>query len=130
LLGAQSSVVAWLICAVVCAYAGYQAWRELLVESAFWAGKKDLALSFEDGVLVVRSAHETLASDLSEYVSVDAVEEDGRVVRVLADRPDGKRDIYAGFDDMEAFAAEFRLNAPRARFRRVKLGFPMTLKEV
>jgi len=102
----------------------------MLVELAFWAERKELTVWFEDGKLVVRSTHETRATDLSEYVSLDAVEEKGRIVRVLADRPDGQRDVYAGFDNMEAFAAEFRLHARGARFRRVKLGFPMTLKEV
>jgi hypothetical protein len=67
---------------------------------------------------------------LSDISAVDALEEKGMVIRLLVDKKDGARAIYAGFNDMEAFAREFRLNVPHAKFRRVRAGFTLKLKEV
>lgn len=129
-LGLEKKPLAW-VCAIAAAgYFLYLARRVRNAEVTFWNARKDLAVWFEGGRLIVRSASATDSIDLSAYLSVDAVIERGRVVRLLADRSNDERDIYAGYDDMESFATEFCANARNARFRRVRLAFPMKLKEI
>ncbi len=103
-------------------------------EAAFWESRRRALIWLEDGRLYVSPEGalkpESDAESLSDVRNVDALEERGKVVRLLVDKEDGTRVMYAGFDDMEAFASEFGLNAPQARFRRVRMGFPMKLKEV
>lgn len=132
LIGAQSSFVAWSICSAVLVLLGWRWWQQHRYESAFWGQKRKLLVWFEDGRLWASADGAPLreSESLSDVSAVDALEEKGSVVRLLVDKADGTRTIYAGFDDMEAFAREFRLNVPGAKFRRVRLGFPMKLKEV
>lgn len=132
LLGAQRSVVAWIACGAVLALAAWR-WRQQRIhEAAFWEQKRRLAIWFEDGRLRASSDGVPLSGSepLDDVTAVDVLIEKGRPTRLLVDRADGRRTIYAGFDDMEAFAREFRLAAPRAKFRRVRLCFPMQLKEI
>lgn len=132
LLGVQRSFVAWLVCAGWIALLGWR-WRQMhRRESEFWGDRKGLLVWLEDGYLHVSSDGKHLPDplSLSDVRAIDALEEKGKIVRLLVDKADGVRTTYAGFDDMEAFAVEFKLNAPQAKFRRVRFGFPMKLKEV
>lgn len=134
LLGVQSSFIAWAICVGVIALLVWR-WRQMRrYEAAFWESRRKALIWLEGGRLYVSLegalVPESDAESLSDVRNVDALEERGEVIRLLVDKEDGTRVIYAGFDDMEAFASEFRLNAPQAKFRRVRMGFPMKLKEV
>lgn len=131
MMGAQGSVVAWIVCAGLVALLAYRAWQMHKYEAAFWEQKRALVVWIDGGSLHAESNEVRLESEsLSDVKVVDALEEWGRIVRLLVDKSDGSRTIYAGLDDMEAFATAFRLNVPRAKYRRVRLGFPMKLKEV
>jgi len=101
-------------------------------ESDFWRQKSKVEVWFEDGRLLASSDRKVLPDpeSLLSVAAIDAQEEKGRVVRLHVDRMDGAKSIYFGFDDMDAFSAEFKMNAPQAKFRRVRLGFPMKLKEI
>lgn len=134
LLGVQSSFVAWAICVGLIAMLLWR-WRQMrLYEAAFWESRRKILIWLDGGRLYASTNGALMAESdtesLSDVRNVDALEERGKIVRLLVDKVDGTRDIYAGFDDMEAFAAEFRLNTPQAKFRRVRMGFPMKLKEV
>lgn len=131
MMGAQGSMVAWIVCAGLVALLAYRAWQMHKYEADFWEQKRALVVWIDGGSLHAESNGARLESEsLSEVKAVDALEARGRIVRLLVDKLDGGRTIYAGLDDMEAFAAAFRLNTPRARYRRVRLAFPMKLKEV
>lgn len=101
-------------------------------ELEFWKNRRELVVWLDGGRVYVTTdgASESVTESLCDVRSVDAVEERGKIVRLLVDKSDGTRVMYAGFNDMEAFTSEFRRNTPQAKFRRVRLGFPMTLKEV
>lgn len=129
--GAQGSVVAWIVCAGLVAVLAYRAWQMHTYEAAFWEQKRALVVWADAGSLHAEANGVRLEPEsLSDVTCIDALEVRGQLVRLLVDKVDGSRAIYAGFDDMDAFATAFRLNAPRARYRRVRLGFPMKLKEV
>lgn len=132
LLGLQGSVVAWAVGLALMALLAWRMWQQRVHEAAFWAEKRKLAVWFEHGRLYVGSHDAPLpqSESLQDVTAVDVLVERGQAVRLLVDAKDGSRTIYAGFDDMEAFASEFRLAAPKARFRRVRLGFPSRLKEI
>ena len=132
LLDIQHSFVAWSAAAVVIALLVWRWRQQYRYESAFWEQKSKYLVWFEDGRLCASANDVPLpeSESLSNISAIDALEEKGSVVRLLVDKKDGTKAIYAGFDDMEAFAREFRLNASQAKFRRVRLGFPMKLKEV
>ncbi|MBN8728877.1 MAG: hypothetical protein J0H15_14430 [Xanthomonadales bacterium] len=127
-----SAPVAWIMSTLVIAFWAWHWWKQQRQEAAFWESRRNLVIWLEEGRLWV---HEPgLAAPNSEALdwvdSIDAVVERGRVVRLLVDDRSGNRRVYAGFHDMDAFATAFRRQAPRARFRRVRLGFPMRLKEI
>ena len=108
-------------------------WRQMnRFESDFWKQKSKVEVWFEDGRLFASSDGKVLPDpeSLMDVAAIDAQEERGRIVRLHVDKKDGTKDIYSGLDDMDAFAAEFKMNVPQAKFRRVRLGFPMKLKEV
>jgi hypothetical protein len=131
MMGAQGSVVAWIVCAGSVALLAYRAWQMHKYEGAFWEQKRTLLVWVDGGSLHAESNNVRLESEsLAEVKGVDALEVGGKLVRLLVDKVDGSRTILEGFDDMEAFATAFRLNAPRARYRRVRLAFPMKLKEI
>ncbi|MCB1561634.1 MAG: hypothetical protein KDI75_11175 [Xanthomonadales bacterium] len=132
MMGFSRYPVAWVACALIVGALAYSSWREKRLEALFWERQKDLVAWFDEGRLFAsnNASPEPFVIDLDEFSAVDALEERGVVVRLLADHSNGTRSIIDGFDDMEAFAREFRLNAPRVRFRRVRLGFPNKLKEV
>ena len=132
LMGVHRSAVAWLACAIVIGLLVWRFWQQHRYESAFWEEKRNILVWLEDGRLFASKEGGPLPdpASLSDISAVDALEEKGMVVRLLVDKKDGTRVIYAGFNDMEAFAREFRLNAPHAKFRRVRVGFTMKLKEV
>ena len=102
------------------------------MESDFWKQKSKLEVWFEDGQLFASSDGKVLTApeSLVNVVTIDAQEEKGRIMRLHVDKNDGTKDIYSGFDDMDAFSAEFKINAPGAKFRSVRMGFPMKLKEI
>jgi len=131
MLGAQRSGVAWAACAALLGLIAWRWWRQRAYEAAFWARKRALQVWFEDGRLQAAAdgVPQPPSEPLHEVAAVDVVFERGRPARLLVARPDGSRAVYAGFDDMEAFAREFRLAAPGATFRRVQRAFPMKLKE-
>ena len=129
-LGYATSLGAWAVALLGMGYMARQALRMRRAEQQFWNARKDLVAMFADGRLLTTCHGEPQAFDLAVYAAVDAVMERGRVVRLLADQAAGNRDIYAGYDDMQSFAAEFKRHARTARFRYVRLGFPMTLKEI
>ena len=132
LLGIQRSLVAWSVCAAIIVLLTWRWWQQRRFESVFWEEKRKLLVWFEDGRLFASTDGVPLSDSesLSEICGIDALDERGSVVRLLVDKKDGTRTIYAGFDDMEAFAREFRSNASQAKFRRVRLGFPMKAKEI
>jgi hypothetical protein len=118
MIGAQRSLVAWLACAVVIGLLVWRWWQQRRFESVFWEQKRKLSVWFEEGQLRASAEDVDLqeSESLSDINAIDALEENGSVVRLLVDKEDGTRTIYAGFDDMDAFAREFRLNAPRPSF--------------
>lgn len=124
--------MAWILSALCTSLFIWQFWKERQREARFWNSRRDLVVWLDDGRLWASrpGLEHPEFEELDEVHAVDAVVERGEVVRLLVDDRDGKRTIYAGFDDMEAFAAAFRSNTPKARFRRVRFGFPMTLKEI
>jgi hypothetical protein len=132
LMGAHHSVVAWLACVIVTGLLVWRFWQQHRYESDFWKEKQNVLVWLEDGRLFASKEGMPLPDSvsLSDISAVDALEEKGMVIRLLVDKKDGTRAIYAGFNDMEAFAREFRLNVPQAKFRRVRVGFTMKLKEV
>jgi hypothetical protein len=132
LLDVQRSVVAWSAGGVVTALLAWRWEQQYRYEAAFWEQKSKYLVWFEDGRLCVSANDVPLpeSEPLSDISAIDALEEKGSVIRLLVDKKNGTKTIYAGFDDMEAFAREFRLNASQAKFRRVRLGFPMKLKEI
>lgn len=132
LLGAQRSAVAWAACAAVLALIAWRWWQQRAWEAAFWERKRGWVVWFEDGCMHAASDGAPLprTESLEDVAAVDVVFERGKPVRLLADKADGSRTVYTGFDDMDAFAAEFRSAAPHAKFRHVRLAFPMKLKEI
>jgi hypothetical protein len=131
MMGVERSIVAWLVCAGLVALLAYRAWQMVRYVARFWEQKRALVVWIDGGSLHAESNGARLESQsLSDVRTVDALEVGGRLVRLLVDTADGERTIYAGLDDMEAFATAFRLNTPGARYRRVRMGFPMTLREV
>lgn len=131
LMGLQWSAIAWLVCFGLLAIGIWRWRRESTLEAAGWGQKQRIQVWFEDGKLLASdSAGCDLVQSLSDVVSVDATEEKGRILRLVAIRSNGERDVYSGYADMDAFAAEFRRNAVHADFRRMRFGFPMTLREV
>lgn len=136
LAGMQSSFIAWSICAGVVVVLFWRWWQMHRCELEFWKIRSRQVVWLDGGRLHVSvdgafvSELEAESLSLSDVRNVDALEERGKIVRLLVDKDDGTRAVYAGFDDMEAFASEFRLNTPQAKFRRVRLGFLMRLKEI
>lgn len=131
LLGAQGSGVAWAACAALLGLIAWRGWRQRAYEAAFWERKRALAVWFEAGRLhaAADGVPQPQSESLDDVAAVDVVFVKGRPVRLLVDRSERSRTVYAGFDDMEAFAREFRLAAPQAKFRRVRWAFPMKLEE-
>ena len=132
LLGTQRRLVAWSVCAAIIMLLPWRRWQQRRFESVFWEEKRKLLVWFEDGRLFAATDGVPLSDSesLSEICGIDALEESASVVRLLVDKKDGTKTIYAGFDDMDAFAREFRSNASQAKFRRVRLGFPMKVKDI
>lgn len=132
LLGAQRSLVAWLACAALLALLGWRWWQERRAEAAFWSDRRRLEIWFADGQLMAWASEGDAPAPvaLAPVRAIDALVAKGRVLRLLVDRDDGTRRLYAGLDDMDAFAEAFRAQAPQARFRRVRRAFPARLVPV
>ncbi len=122
----------WGICTLLIAFWVWHWCRQKQREAAFWKARSELLVWLEDGRLWVSGSEPSQPeSEKPDWVqSIDALVENDRIVRLLVDGREGRRRIYAGYHDMDAFAAEFRRNVPWARFRRVRWGFSMRLKEV
>lgn len=114
------------------AWIGWKWWKQRQAEAVFWDQRKRLLVWFEDGHLHASSNGVSLLppKNLSDVTGIDAVVGRGGIHRLLVDARSGERFLFVGLNDMEAFAGEFRLNAPQARFRRVQVGLTLKLKEI
>ena len=133
MLDAWHIVWGWGLCAVWMLWCARGWWREAQTERMFWEARRGVEAWFVDGRLHASRFGVEMESpdDLSDVRSIDAiVDRKGRVERLLVDRGDASRHLYLGHDDMDAFAQEFRMHAPQARFRRIRMSWPATLKEV
>lgn len=123
--------VFWSLAGVYLTYTLWQCAGLRRFERARWDNKRRYEVWFEPGVMHV--AVPLVPAELvplDSIVSIEAVMERSRVARLLVDDCSGERSIYSGFEDMEAFARDFRVAAPHARFRTMRMGFPMRLKEI
>lgn len=114
------------------AWSGWKWWKQRQAEAVFWDRRKRLLVWFVDGHLYASSDGVALSPprNLSDVTAIDAVVVRKSIVRLLVDTQSGDRLLFVGLDDMEAFAGEFRLNAPHACFRRVRIGLTLKLKEI
>lgn len=127
----RNGLVFWAVASVYLGYAIWQALREQRFERERWEVKRRYELWFEPGVMHVAVPlvqGETLPLD--SIVNIEAVVERSRIARLLVEDRSGERSIYSGFEDMNAFARDLRNAAPQARFRNMRMGFPMRLKEM
>lgn len=123
--------VFWSLAGVYLMYTLWQAARLHRFERARWDNKRRYEVWFGPGVMHVAVPLVPAESvPLDSIVSIEAVMERSRVARLLADDRSGERSIYSGFEDMAAFARDFRDSAPQARFRTMRMGLSMRLKEV
>ncbi|MCX7557239.1 hypothetical protein OS187_10490 [Xanthomonadaceae bacterium JHOS43] len=123
----------WALCLVFILWCARGWWREAQSEQQFWESRRGLRVWLVDGRLHVSDGElETeVPDDLGDVRAIDAiVDRKGRVERLLVERGEGRKGLYLGFDDMDAFAREFRMHAPQARFRRVRVTWATTLREV
>ncbi|MHC9085588.1 hypothetical protein ACYX7E_11235 [Luteimonas sp. RIT-PG2_3] len=131
LMGVQHSPLAWTVCAAWLAWLAWSWWRERGVERELWAFRQPIRVWFADGRLHVDDGHgQSVEQSFDQVAAVEAIEAKGRVVRLLVDRKDGARDVYAGYDDMDAFASEFRSQVRNVPFKRMRGSFSGGLKEV
>lgn len=130
LTGLWVSPWAWAVFAALFALALYYGLRDERLEVARWEDRRQLEVRVRDGALhVSRIGGGEQVESLGDVVSIEAILDGERVTRVLVDRPDGSRSVYAAFEDMDAFAADLRLAVPQARYRRMRPSFWISMKE-
>ncbi|NYZ62865.1 hypothetical protein [Luteimonas deserti] len=130
-LGRPDGAVFWSFAGLYLVYAAWQAVRERRFERQRWEVKRRYEVWFEPGVMHVAVPlvpGESLPLD--SIVNIEAIIERSRVTRLLVDDRSGERAIYSGFEDMAAFAHDFRDAAPHAPFRNMRMGFFMRLREI
>lgn len=130
-MGSRRQSVADGLLLLACGIGLWRGWQELRRERDGWASVGRLRLRFEGGALFLHEGAVLRESRaLESVVAIDAIVSRRRVERILVDDRDGARTVFAGLQDMGAFLADLRVQAPSARYRLMTMGFPMRLKEV
>jgi hypothetical protein len=119
LIGSQDRWQAWVAGFVWIAFVSYHWHRHHRAEALDWAEKRKISVRFVDGVLIAASDQSEYRLSLNDVVLLEAFGNRRRIERLAAVDKEGRRDVYGGYDDMDAFVEEFRANAPQAKYKRI-----------